>query len=206
MHSNLDKKSFIPIVVIISSLFITTLVCNALGIIQEWYHLLIIYASHFGAFIVWLFIRTLFLHKKYIDVLQKLEEKDYNYVLNSAKLLKHYQDTDITKHLFCSLVAIAYLELGDKEKFLKSINLINHERVNAQKYFWLIIFYIQSNDNEKLLELREKYQACHKSPEMNKYDEILNILEKKKNNIEYSDEDIQIIGSIKSRVLKDLLI
>lgn len=205
MHSNFDKKSYMPIVCLISSLFIITLICEILGILQKWYHLLIIFVSHFGVFIVWILMRTLLLHKKYKDVFKKLEDNDYNYVLNSAKLLKYYQDTDITKHLFYSLIAITYLELGNKEKFLESINLIDHDEVNAQKYFWLIVFYMQSNTNEKIPELEKKYQSCYKRHEMQKYDAILNILEKKRNNVEYSERDWQIIESIKSKALRELL-
>ena len=170
--------------------------------VDDWGVILI----NFFIWLIVLIVLVLSINHLYDKIIDRFNNCDYNYVINHKWQAHLHFSNSISKHYIYYAIAMSYLEYGNENMFCEYINKINHSEVEALKYFSLIVYHAHNKEYGNLEELKEKYRACHKQPKMQKYDAILDILEKKNNNIEYSDEDMQIIRSIKSKVLKDLLI
>ena len=105
----------------------------------------------------------------------------------------------------CEDVCPTYLELGKDDMFLSVINKLKVKEDKRLKYYALIIYHSYKEEYDKLPLLKEKYNSSTPIPQLSHFDEMLAIIEKCQNGIEYSDSELETVKKVKSDVMKKIL-
>lgn len=140
----------------------------------------------------------------YAKIIKKFNNREYDYVIKN-RWKSFLYPSGFLKSCFLYAVAMSYLELGKDDMFLSVINKLKVKEEKRLKYYALIIYHSYKEEYDKLPLLKEKYNSSTPIPQLSHFDEMLAIIEKCQNGIEYSEPELETVKKVKSDVMKKIL-
>ena len=140
---------------------------------------------------------------KYRDICKLLKSGDVNKAFD--KLLQ-VNDKNKSSSLYIARKCLSYLtEDVSDENFLAVINILDKDKAQKAKSFWMVIYYIKTYNRDKAVQEFEHYKSLSVNFALRKsykvYDNLLELVL----NDNKSDFDIDKYKDIKSTYLKNLI-
>lgn len=161
-------------------------------------------------FIVMIFISIaifalIYICVNYGKIVKSFKNKEYDYVISKENCYLA-RNTSLKNNIFY-MIAISYLEKGEKDKFFEYTNKIESKDLYLSKCFLMIIYSLITEDTTLEAKWREDYNNIPINALKNRYDEILNLLRKSKSSqCVWTIAEMKAIESIKIDAIKEIIL
>ncbi len=167
---------------------------------------LIIIGYIFCAMIVIRFTTSLILGivygKKWKKISIAYQNKDYAFVVSNNSLCSKLKKNKHVDNLYL-IMAISYLELGNRDEFLRYLGKIQDENAVGYKYFWMAVNAILENSVERFNFWYAKTQSAPNIDDA--YNRTLELIKKRLiDNIELTEEEQSFIDKRHTDTIKNL--
>lgn len=142
--------------------------------------------------------------KKWKKVYSAFMNKDYAFVVSNNSLCEKLKKNKNIDTLYV-IMAISYLELGNRDEFLSYLGKIQGEKTVGYKYFWMAVNAVLENSVERFYFWRSKLSSAPNAD--SNYLQIIELMQKRLiNNIELTDEEQTLVDKLHYDTLKNLFI
>lgn len=170
----------------------------------RWDTIQIIFAAIFA--FVFLFAVLLLLVNRY--AVKQLTKMNYKNVLKCKRILLAFNFNPKTVWMVHLILAVASYETGNEADFIKYINLMKERKAQPAALYWKAIYMFfkgQEDTFERYFEELKRVVQQEYNEINIKYVRTLEILVKKRNGEELTEEDMQQIEKSVSKTIKEYI-
>ena len=190
------KKLFVFLIVFI--LIIQVINFVTMPVTYDWIFIVMIFIS------IPLFA-LIYICVNYGKIVKSFKNKKYDYVISKEKCYLA-RNTSLKNNIFY-MIAISYLEKGDKDKFFEYTNKIESQHLYLSKCFLMIIYSLITKDSASEIEWIEHYSNCTSNEQKIRYDAILSLIRKSQfSECVWTEDEMQLIESIKIDAIKEIIL